>query len=52
MRPWTLSTSQQPQQQLSNVPDSNYKLFDDKVSPGGGFGPVSDSGYGGIHKEK
>ncbi|ODN01838.1 Carnitine O-palmitoyltransferase 1, liver isoform [Orchesella cincta] len=46
MRPWTLSTSQQPQQQLSNVPDANLELFQDKVSPGGGFGPVSDDGYG------
>lgn len=73
MRPWTLSTSQQPQQQLQNMPDSNLSMFDDKViyfievlmllsikhsvcnwnmilvyqvSPGGGFGPVSDGGYG------
>jgi len=31
MRPWTLSTSQQPQQQLTHVPDSNLPLFQDKV---------------------
>lgn len=46
MKPWTLSTSQQPQQQIANVPDANLAIFKDKVSPGGGFGPVSDDGYG------
>ncbi|XP_060102042.1 carnitine O-palmitoyltransferase 1, muscle isoform isoform X1 [Heteronotia binoei] len=41
--PWRLSTSQTPQQQI--------KMFDletnpDHVSPGGGFGPVANDGYG------
>ncbi|XP_077196698.1 carnitine O-palmitoyltransferase 1, muscle isoform isoform X2 [Paroedura picta] len=41
--PWRLSTSQTPQQQIG--------LFDleanpDHVSPGGGFGPVANDGYG------
>ncbi|XP_053112092.1 carnitine O-palmitoyltransferase 1, muscle isoform isoform X2 [Hemicordylus capensis] len=41
--PWRLSTSQTPQQQI--------KMFDleknpDHISPGGGFGPVADDGYG------
>ncbi|KAF4532019.1 hypothetical protein B566_EDAN011866, partial [Ephemera danica] len=44
--PWTLSTSQQPQQQIAEMPDVNHEIFMDKVSPGGGFGPVSDEGYG------
>jgi carnitine O-palmitoyltransferase 1, liver isoform len=29
--PWTLSTSQQPQQQLMEVPDVNLEPFKDKV---------------------
>ncbi|CAL4105843.1 unnamed protein product, partial [Meganyctiphanes norvegica] len=46
-RPWTLSTSQQPQQQIqSNIPDINLEPFRHMCSPGGGFGPVSDEGYG------
>ncbi|GAB6019338.1 hypothetical protein CHUAL_000930 [Chamberlinius hualienensis] len=45
-RPWTLSTSQQPQQQQTNVPDCNLPVFKDMLCPGGGFGPVSDDGYG------
>ena len=47
-RPWTLSTSQQPQQQVfnSNLPDINFAPFRKMCSPGGGFGPVSDDGYG------
>lgn len=45
-RPWTLSTSQQPHQQQTNVPDCNLPVFRDKLCPGGGFGPVSDDGYG------
>ncbi|KAF2350039.1 Acyltransferase ChoActase/COT/CPT [Trinorchestia longiramus] len=47
-RPWTLSTSQQPQQQVmgSNLPDINFEPFRKMCSPGGGFGPVSDMGYG------
>ncbi|KAL8222618.1 UNVERIFIED_CONTAM: Carnitine O-palmitoyltransferase 1, muscle isoform, partial [Gekko kuhli] len=41
--PWRLSTSQTPQQQI--------RMFDletnpDHVSPGGGFGPVANDGYG------
>lgn len=41
--PWYLSTSQQPQvqtNQWSPVKDAHL------VSPGGGFGPVTDNGYG------
>ena len=47
-RPWTLSTSQQPQQQIqaSMLPDINLECFRKMCSPGGGFGPVSDEGYG------
>ncbi|MCL4124571.1 UNVERIFIED_CONTAM: hypothetical protein GTU68_064264 [Idotea baltica] len=46
-RPWTLSTSQQPQQQIQiDMPDINLDAFRKMVSPGGGFGPVSDDGYG------
>ncbi|KAB7494109.1 Carnitine O-palmitoyltransferase 1, liver isoform [Armadillidium nasatum] len=46
-RPWTLSTSQQPQQQIQHeMPDINLDAFRKMVSPGGGFGPVSDDGYG------
>ncbi|XP_064645349.1 carnitine O-palmitoyltransferase 1, liver isoform-like isoform X2 [Lineus longissimus] len=44
--PWTLSTSQQPQQQIAGTPDCNLPLYANKVCPGGGFGPVSDDGYG------
>ncbi|XP_048251117.1 carnitine O-palmitoyltransferase 1, liver isoform-like isoform X2 [Haliotis rufescens] len=44
--PWTLSTSQQPQQQIFWAPDCSLPQYFDKVSPGGGFGPVSDDGYG------
>lgn len=46
MMPWTLSTSQQPQQQIQTSPDCNNPAFRDKLCPGGGFGPVSDKGYG------
>ena len=45
--PWTLSTSQTPLQQVTHDradPDDPY--LHDKLSPGGGFGPVSDDGYG------
>lgn len=43
--PWKLSTSQQPQQQTPywDIKDPKYA---NKVSPGGGFGPVSKDGYG------
>lgn len=44
--PWTLSTSQVPQQQLASSPNCDIPEYRDKVSPGGGFGPVSDDGYG------
>ncbi|XP_045183818.2 carnitine O-palmitoyltransferase 1, liver isoform-like isoform X2 [Mercenaria mercenaria] len=44
--PWTLSTSQQPQQQLASSPSCDIPEYRDMVSPGGGFGPVSDDGYG------
>lgn len=44
--PWTLSTSQVPQQQFSWSPNCDEPRFHDMVSPGGGFGPVSDDGYG------
>mmetsp|Transcript_46605 Transcript_46605/g.109603 ORF Transcript_46605/g.109603 Transcript_46605/m.109603 type:complete len:811 (-) Transcript_46605:274-2706(-) len=43
--PWTLSTSQTPQNQTPTrwKPNSEHKHM---VSPGGGFGPVDDGGYG------
>ncbi|XP_057315865.1 carnitine O-palmitoyltransferase 1, liver isoform-like [Hydractinia symbiolongicarpus] len=44
--PWTLSTSQQPQQQMDRGFDLNIPEVQDTLSPGGGFGPVSDTGYG------
>uniref|UniRef100_A0A1I8HVA2 Carn_acyltransf domain-containing protein n=1 Tax=Macrostomum lignano TaxID=282301 RepID=A0A1I8HVA2_9PLAT len=44
--PWILSTSQQPQQQLADTPSCDLPEFRDCVSPGGGFGPVADQGYG------
>jgi carnitine O-palmitoyltransferase 1 len=44
--PWTLSTSQQPQQQIQTSPNTNNPKYKDKLCPGGGFGPVSDQGYG------
>ena len=43
--PWKLSTSQQPQQQttLWDIKDpANAK----RITPGGGFGPVAEDGYG------
>ncbi|XP_050397070.1 carnitine O-palmitoyltransferase 1, liver isoform [Patella vulgata] len=46
MMPWTLSTSQQPQTQISWAPDCSLPQYSNKLSPGGGFGPVSDNGYG------
>lgn len=46
MRPWTLSTSQTPHTQLDYSPDADLEVFRNKISPGGGFGPVSDDGYG------
>lgn len=45
--PWTLSTSQQPQQQISGQHFSvNEPELAHLISPGGGFGPVADDGYG------
>ncbi|XP_048749687.2 carnitine O-palmitoyltransferase 1, liver isoform-like isoform X2 [Ostrea edulis] len=44
--PWTLSTSQQPQQQIATSPDCNLPQYKHALCPGGGFGPVSDDGYG------
>jgi len=44
--PWTLSTSQQPQSQMNRGFDCNIPEASDTLSPGGGFGPVSDLGYG------
>lgn len=42
--PWQLSTSQIPQRQTEGVwPD---KVKEGMISPSGGFGPVSDEGYG------
>lgn len=41
---WRLSTSQTPYGQTSRV--RNHPQFSDMVSMGGGFGPVSDDGYG------
>eukprot|EP00127_Corallochytrium_limacisporum_P005425 Clim_evm37s204 gene=Clim_evmTU37s204 len=43
--PWKLSTSQQPQQQ-TNLWDLSDPRDLARVSPGGGFGPVADDGYG------
>jgi carnitine O-palmitoyltransferase 1 len=42
---WKLSTSQQPQQQ-TNMWDIKAPENAMRVSPGGGFGPVCDDGYG------
>lgn len=43
--PWTLSTSQTPQKQTEGrwKPETTDKHT---ISPGGGFGPVADDGYG------
>lgn len=43
--PWTLSTSQTPQKQTEGrwKPETEDKHT---ISPGGGFGPVADDGYG------
>ncbi|TGZ63404.1 hypothetical protein CRM22_006939 [Opisthorchis felineus] len=43
-QPWRLSTSQTPHGQTAQV--RNLPQFDDFCSIGGGFGPVSDDGYG------
>ncbi|XP_051572487.1 carnitine O-palmitoyltransferase 1, liver isoform isoform X3 [Myxocyprinus asiaticus] len=41
--PWRLSTSQTPVQQMELFDLVNHPEF---ISPGGGFGPVADDGYG------
>jgi len=46
MLPWTLSTSQQPQQQMNRGFDIGIPEVRETISPGGGFGPVADDGYG------
>ncbi len=43
--PWRLSTSQQPQQQ-TRLWDLRKPEDAKRISPGGGFGPVADDGYG------
>ena len=51
-RPWRLSTSQQPQQQTAMTKEyfaaaNNKGIPSSSIySPGGGFGPVVDDGYG------
>ena len=45
-RTWTLSTSQTPHTQQTNVPDPNYQNFNDKLCSGGGFMAVAENGYG------
>ena len=43
--PWRLSTSQQPQNQ-TGLWDPRAASDQFLISPGGGFGPVADDGYG------
>ena len=46
---WKLSTSQQPQGQelkMWKLLDKKSGEFERQWSPGGGFGPVADDGYG------
>jgi carnitine O-palmitoyltransferase 1 len=43
---WRLSTSQQPQGQASKLWDMRTEEHQAYLSPGGGFGPVADDGYG------
>lgn len=45
-RPWILSTSQTPHTQQTNVPDPNWRSFNDKLCSGGGFMAVAENGYG------
>ena len=45
-KPWRLSTSQQPQQQTMLRRQLSPEIAKTFVSPGGGFGPVADDGYG------
>lgn len=44
-RSWRLSTSQQPQQQ-TDLWSTKDPAWSHAISPGGGFGPVTDDGYG------
>lgn len=44
--PWRLSTSQQPQKQTNIRKELSKAVADAFLSPGGGFGPVADDGYG------
>jgi len=44
--PWSLSTSQQPQQQTDLWGLAKKKGMQLSFSAGGGFGPVTDDGYG------
>jgi len=44
-RSWRLSTSQQPQQQ-TDLWSTKDPAWAHVISPGGGFGPVTDDGYG------
>jgi len=41
--PWMLSTSQTPYGQGTHT---DLKKFPNRISAGGGFGPVADAGYG------
>lgn len=41
--PWRLSTSQTPQTQTGRI---DVTKRPEEISPGGGFGPVADDGYG------
>jgi hypothetical protein len=44
---WRLSTSQQPQHQTSlRELVKSTQVVEDFISPGGGFGPIEDDGYG------
>eukprot|EP00924_Labyrinthula_sp_SR-Ha-C_P009331 maker-scaffold_2-snap-gene-20.37-mRNA-1 protein AED:0.01 eAED:0.01 QI:104/1/1/1/1/1/2/70/846 len=44
--PWRLSTSQQTQHQTNLRKQLNPEMAKKFLSPGGGFGPVADDGYG------
>ena len=44
--PWRMSTSQQPQRQTKVWNIVPKEIDDISISPGGGFGPVTDDGYG------
>lgn len=44
--PWILSTRQVPHTQMNSGVDVSIPELNGCTSPGGGFGPVSDAGYG------